>query len=242
VYNYGSLSLPLSILDKMAKELDIRWETLNYTARFARPAFALWGQGGKIMEGLYDALSNYGVNLANIQFTPTLPNATTPLLTIGVTNTGTLKFAYDRLEYSFSNFTTDFFQSLPGLFSRLSQWLRDAVPKFQFASHEFQYFTHCYLKTGQTEEFLASVNARTFRNAGLSIGHGSVFHHTLPEKKWETQLIIDRSTSLPNALFLSLNIAAHGDINYEDFLRDARAYFASMLQELDLALTELSES
>lgn len=226
----------------MAKELDIRWETLNYTARFARPAFALWGQGGVIMEGLCDALSEYSVSLANIQFTPSLTNATTPLLTISVGNSGNLKFAYDRLEFAFSNFTTDFFQSLPGLFSRLSKWLLGTVPKFQFASHEFQYFTHCYLKTGQTEEVLASVNARTFKKAGSSIGHGSIFHHALPEKKWETQFIIDRSTFLPNALFLSLNLTTHGDINYESFLNDGRAYFASMLQELDLALPELSDS
>ena len=227
----------------MTRELDLRWETLNYTAHFARPTFVLWGQGGAIMEGLYDALAEYGVTLANVQVTPTLPNASTPLLTIKVGESGSLKFAYDRLEFSFSNFTTEFFQSLPGLFSRVANWLNKTVPKFQFASHEFNYFAHSYIKQGETENVLASINPRKFEGAGLSIGHGAIFHHTVPEKRWATQFIVDRSSFLPNAFFMGLGITvSHGDIEYERFVLDARAYLGSLLHELDLTLPELSES
>jgi hypothetical protein len=242
VYNATTFSHLPPILDTMTKELDIRFETLNYTARYARPAFAVWGQGGKITEELYEALSPYGVTLQNFQATPTLPNASTPLLTIAIGNSGALKFAYDNLEFTFSNFTTDFFRSLPHLFSACTRWLRAEVPKFQFASHEFTYFCHSYIKDMTTEEVLASINLRTFESAGLSLGHGAIFHHAIRDRKWETRFILDRSSFLPNAFFVGLGITVTQDeLNYENTLVEGRGYLASLLRELDLSLPELSQ-
>ena len=226
----------------MTKELDIRTETLNYLAAFARPAFSLWGQGGKITEGLYDALSPFGASLPTFQATPTLPNASTALLTIGIGNSGTLKFAYDRLEFTFTDFTTDFFQSLPRLFSACADWLRASVPKFQFATHDFGYFSHSYIKGTTTEEILAMINPQKFKSAGLALGHGAIFHHAIPETKWRTRLILDRSAQLPDALFLGLNLTLTRDsIEYDKFLVDGRAYLASILEELDLSLPDFSQ-
>jgi hypothetical protein len=241
VYNDTLPSNVLGILKAMTKELDIRFTNLSYTARYARPTFNLWGKGGKIVEALYDALSPYGAALPTIQAASSLPNASTPLLTIGIGNAGNLKFAYDRLEFTFLNFTGDFFRSLPGLFSGSTKWLRTEVPKFQFASHEFNYFNHSYIKEMTTEEFLASINPRILKSAGLSLGHGTIFHHAKPDRKWATQLILDKSSHLPNALFVGLNITVtQDDLNYENFLIEGRDYLASVLQELNLNLPELS--
>jgi hypothetical protein len=225
----------------MARELDVRWETLNYTARYARPTFSLWGQGGKIVEGLYDALSRYGVTLENITGTPTLQNASAPLLTIAIGNSGTLKVAHDRLEFSFSNFTTDFFQSLPQLFSGCTQWLRGAVPKFQFATHQFHYFIHSYVKEATTEGVLKTINPMTLKSGGLSLGHGAIFNHLLPDRKWITQLIIDRSSFLPDALFVALNLTvSYDDIKYETLILEGREYLDSLLEGFDLSLPQFS--
>ena len=231
----------LGILKTMTKELDVRWETLNYTARYARPAFSLWGQGGKIVEALYDALSRYGVTLENITGTATLANASAHLLTITIGNSGNLKIAHDRLEFSFSNFTTDFFQSLPQLFSACTEWLRVAVPKFQFATHQFQYFTHSYIKESTTEEVLKTVNPVILKSAGLSLGHGAIFNHVLPDRKWKTQLIIDRSSFLPDALFVSLNFSiSSDDVKYEALILEGRQYLDSLLEGFDLSLPQFS--
>ena len=194
------------------------------------------------MKNLYDALAPFGVTLQSIQATPTLPNMSTPLVTIGIGNSGSLKFAYDRLEFTFNDFTLDVFQSLPRLFSSTTHWLRDAVSNFQFASHEFNYFNHSYIKEWTTEDLLASVNPRMLESGGLPVGHGLIFHHTIPERKWLTHLIVDKSSHLPNALFLGLGIIVTQDgIDYDSFLVEGRSYLASMLRELDLAFPELSQ-
>lgn len=225
----------------MTKELDVRLETLNYTARYAQPAFNLWAQGGTITEALYKALSPYGATLQSFQATPTLPNASVPLLTIGI-NSGALKFAYDRLEFTFSDFTTEFFESLPQLFFASTNWLRESNPKFQFGSHEFNYYVHSYIKGSTTEEILATANPKSFEStAGLSLGHGAIFHHAIPDRKWQTQLIVDRSNYLPDGLFLGLNlIVRYDDVKYDKFLLEGREYFGLLLQELGLNLPDFT--
>jgi hypothetical protein len=117
-----------------------------------------------------------------------------------------------------------------------------AVPKFQFLGHEFNYFSHSYIKGTTTEEVLAMINPRKLKSAGLSLGHGSVFHHTIPETKWRTQLVLDRSNQLPDALFVGLGVTlSYDNIDYDKFLVDGRAYLASALGELDLSLPDFSQ-
>jgi hypothetical protein len=194
------------------------------------------------MQNLYDALSPYGATLQSFQPTPTLPNFATPLVTVGIGASGTLKFAYDRLEFTFNEFTNEFSQSLPHLLLASTRWLRDAITDFGFSSHEFNYFSHSYIKDSTTEEVLASINPRIFKSTGLTLGHGAIFRHAIPERKWVTQVIFDKSFLLPNALFMGFGVTINQDsINYDSLLLEGRMYLASLLQELDLRFPELSQ-
>jgi hypothetical protein len=225
----------------MPKELDIRLESLTYTARFAKPVFGLWGKGGDIVGPLYDSLSPYGVTLGNIVVHPGAANAAEPVITVWVRGNSTVKFAFDRVEFALNNFTQDFFEEFPRLFKDTTSWIKGQLPKFQFASHNFGYFCHAMVKASTAKAVLDTINPKSLRAAGISRGSGSIFHSSVTGKNWTTRITFDHSVGVPGALFIGLFIDTNtGELDHQATLVDARAYFRSILAEVDLALPELA--
>ncbi len=117
----------------MPFELDLRHEALNYTGHYARPTLELWGNGGLMIRGLLDALGTHGVSLQQIQVSGHLANASETVMTAHLPSIGSVKFGLDKIECSFANFTTAFFESLPQTMNDLVAWITKAVPDFKFA-------------------------------------------------------------------------------------------------------------
>lgn len=225
----------------MPRELDIKLENLTYTLRFARPAFHLWGRGGAVIGPLYDALSAFGVTLGNI-LVHSAPNAAEPVVTVWVRGNSTVKFAFDRLEFALNNYDQEFFEQFPKLFRDCTSWLRREPSVVRFASHSFGYFCHATAKDSTAKVVLESINPRTLRSGGSSTGTGSIFQNSVPDKNWTTRLWFEESRAFPGAIFIALSIdTLTEELDYEATLVDARAYFRSVLAELDLTLPELSE-
>jgi len=223
----------------MPKELDIRIESLTYTARFAKPLFSLWGKGGEIVGPLYDALSPFGVTLGNIVVNTGAANSADPVITVWVRGNSTVKFAFDRIEFAFNGFTEEFFRALPKLFRDSTGWIK---PKCKFASHNFGYFCHAMVKNSTAREVLDTVNPKTLRAAGSSMGNASTLHSSVSAKNWTTRITFDNSQAVPGALFIALIIDTVTDeLDYEAVMLDARTYFSSVLAEVDLTLPELSQ-
>jgi|SRR6516165_142115 hypothetical protein len=226
----------------MVKELDVRLESLHYTPRFARPLFEFWGNGGKVLHPLYEALSPHGVTLSNFQISPNVPNASGVVITVGIAGNSTAKFAFDRMEFVLNNFTREFFQSIPKLFHDCTEWIKHAVPDFKFASHTIGYFCHAFLKDSTTKEFLDTISPKTLRSAGSNLGSGTTFHYYEVEKNWQVRLLFDHSVVLPGSLFIGFVIETTTEqIDYGRMLTDGRTYFQSVLQELNLHLPESSQ-
>jgi len=226
----------------MLKELDIRLESLNYTAHFARPPFDLWGKGREIIAPLYEALSPYGVTLGNIVINAGAASAADPVVTVVLQGNSTVKFAFDRLEFAFNNSSQEFFESIPKLLKDCSSWLKRELPGFKFASHNFAYFCHALVKDSTAKNVLDTVNPKLLKSAGLSMGNGSIFHNSVTDKNWTTRIWFDYSQSVPGALFLALFIdTVTEELDYETTMVDARTYFRSVLAEVNLTLPELSK-
>lgn len=225
----------------MPNELDIRLESLNYTARFAKPTFGLWGKGSAIIKPLYEALSPYGVTLGNIVVTGSVANSADPIVTVWVRGNSTVKFAFDRLEFAFNGVTQDFFESLPKLLTDCTKWIKGELPEFKFASHNFGYFCHAMVKESNAKDVLDAVNPKALKSAGSSIGNGSILHNSVTEKNWTTRIWFDHSQAVPGALFVALVIdTVTEELDYEATMIDARAYFRAVLAEVNLTLPELS--
>jgi hypothetical protein len=221
----------------MPTTLDLRTESLRYTAIFARPPFPLWGQGAQIVGGLYDALLPYNVTLRNIQLSGSVPTAADTMATVTVGST-VLKFSFEKIEVTFTGFSEQEFQGIPKFIETATAWLEKDFP---FSSHEAIYFSHCSLEGMATDDFLKTV-IRPLQSAGVEQGGGASFYRAVPEKRWTTKLTLDRSVSIPGGLFLGLTIGiANAKVNYFSLLTEGREYLVGMLSELGLALP-LSET
>jgi hypothetical protein len=146
----------------MAATLDLRTEALRYTATFAHPPFALWGQGARIVGGIYDALLPYNVTLRNIQVLGNVPTAADTMVTVTIGST-VLKFSFEKVEVTFTGFSEQEFQGIPNFLETSTAWIRKEFP---FASHEAFYFTHSLLKGTGVDEFLKTVTM-PLKSAGI---------------------------------------------------------------------------
>ena len=226
----------------MPFELDVRHENVSYVGKFAYPTFELWGSGGIITKGLYDALAPYGVTLQNLQVSSTIANVAESVVTVYVPSFGSLKFSFEQIEFSFANLTVEFFESIPAILNAATLWITKAVPKFKFASHQFTYFTHAFVKDSTPEQVLQTVNPQKLKSAGISLGNGAIFNSSVPSKNWETQLILDKSKYLTGGLFVSLAVIVRaGDVEYGKLMEDGRAYLRGILSDLDLNIPEAAK-
>lgn len=217
----------------MAINLDIRNESLAYSATFARPPLELWGAGGRIIKGFCEALEPYNVTLRNIQVTPSTATAADTLITVQIGST-VLKFSFEKVEATFSGFSENEFRGIPKFLRSSTEWLaRD----FPFGSHEAWYFCHAFLTGATVEEFLKGVYPNRIRSAGIDRGSGAVFYRAVPEKAWTTQLTIDKSQRFLGGLFVGfkLNIAT-GTVNHDTLFAEGRAYLDSALSDLGLVM------
>jgi hypothetical protein len=217
--------------------LDYKYESLAYTARFQRPVFQLWGAGATIASAMYEAYLPFNVPLSNFQLGSAATSAADVVVTVKLGDVGTSRFAFDRTESSFANFSEEAFQTFPRLLAASTDWLRNTISTFKVASHHFVYSNHSLLKGGVVADFLKALNPRKFKSAGESIGNGAIFNHVRKDAPWQTQLVLDRSLSVNEGLFASFGVTVIDDkIDYVAFLADARKYFEAMLADLDLRL------
>jgi hypothetical protein len=222
----------------MPATLDLQQETLTYTGNFARPTFELWGAGGIIVRETYEALSPYKVSLQNFQLAGALSSAADTVLTIHVGST-VLKFSFVKIDVSFTGFSEEEFQGIPKFLQASTGWLGKVMPNFLFASHEIQYFSHSLLKDASVDDFLRSTYPRSPKSAGFDLGTGVIFHRSVPERKWVTRLMLDKSQYIPGALFVGLSIKIEsGSLDYESLLNQGRAYFQESIGQLGLSLPD----
>lgn len=218
--------------------LDLQQETLIYTGNFARPIFELWGAGGTIVREMYEALSPYKVNLQNFQLAGALASAADTVLTVQIGST-ILKLSFVKVDVSFTGFSEEEFQGIPKFLQASTGWLSKVIPDFVFASHEFQYFSHSFLKDASVDDFLRTTYPRTVKSAGFDLGTGVVFHRSVPERKWVTRLMLDRSQYIPGALFVGLSIKIETKLlDYESLLIQGRGYFQESIAPLGLTLPD----
>jgi hypothetical protein len=224
----------------MPHQLDLQQEYIGYTARFWRPLFELWGAGGVTAKALFEALSKRGITPINVQLNPGATNLSDHVITVKAGENTVIRFALDRLDFYFTNFTQEFFASMPPLLEDSTHWLQQKIAGFKFATHDFLYYTHALVKGSNAQEFLKTLKVSDLKSAGTSRGIGMIFNYAVPEKNWITQVLIDRSALVPEALYVSLSIKVASEfLQYDTMLAEGREYLAACLAEVGLTIPEL---
>lgn len=225
----------------MPATIDIRHESLTYTAYFAQPTFSLWGRGGEVTKALYNAFSPYGVTLRNIQIAGHTPSAADNVFTMQF-GTAVLNFSFEKVEVTFSGLSEEDLRKLPEYLELSTSWLKKIVSDLEFSGHAISYYQHSFLEGLKLEEVLANVNPKKTALPGLDLGSGAIFNRAIPDKSWTVQLIMDKSQAYPGALFLSFTIKIGASrVDYKSLFAEGMSFYTKVLKEFDLVSPNLPQ-
>lgn len=223
------------------QRLLVQRNELNYIGLFSEPALGLWGEGAKILQGLYGAFTPFHISLADIRNDASSLQPSDQVVTVKFGAIGEYRFKFDRVELTLLNFNRNSLIEVPKLLTAGDEWLRSVVPGFTFGSHLFASLSHSELDHGTSQEFLRGLSSLDIPGVGVSEGCGIIFHWDLPEKGWRVQFMIDHSLSVDNGLFVNYLIRPSGDkIDYLNFMAEGTQLYERMLSEIGLEADEVA--
>lgn len=214
-------------------KLSIQRNEANYTGLFAEPPFTLWGEGAKILEGLYRAFRPFGITLADIRSDHGSGSLADEGVSVHVGSQASFRFKLDRIEASINSFTTADLESFADLLSFGEQWLRGAVPGLNFSSHLFSYVCHGAIDGTTSSAFLSQLASPQIHAFGQCRGNGIIWHGDIERQR--VQLALDHSILVPEGLFLQFILVTLDDVvDYAQILRTARERLSLGLGEIGL--------
>jgi hypothetical protein len=214
--------------------LTIQEDTNSYTGFFLSPAFALWGEGLRLIEGLYRTFNDYGAGLNDIKADATSDSSSSGV-NVDLGSLGDYKLGFEQVEWTVNNIDDEDFARVPAMLSRGDVWLRSVVPDFGFKLHGFNYYSHNLLSDVTSQDFLRKFSSADIHGVGTSLGNGLIFHWELPEDGWRMNLTIDHSNIHVGGLFLEQDVYALSDkIDYENLVISSRKLLRDTLAKIDL--------
>lgn len=201
----------------------IQMNQLDYVAAFSRPALSLWGDGARILQGLYDAFHglHQGLNDITVEGDPGHPAQQS--VTVAIKPNAYYRFRFDRVEAQMVNFSEAQLATLPDILARGDRWLRESIPSLAYQSHVLSYSSHSRLEGATSSDVLAGLTRTNFPMLGESAGAGIIYRSELPSRGWRTQLTIDHSLVVPDGLFVYFEVLVNADqIEYTEALTFAR--------------------
>jgi hypothetical protein len=209
-------------------------DTNSYDGFFLRPAFALWTEGVKIIEGLYRTFNDYEVGLTDIK-ADAFPDSSSPGINVDLHGLGDYKLGFEQVEWTMSNISDEDFARVPKVLSRGEEWIRSVVPDFAFKLHEFNYYSHSLLSEGTSQDFFREFSKVDIPDVGVSLGSGLIFHWELPEEGWRMNLTIDHSNIYVGGLFLEQEVFVSSDkVEYTKLITSSQRLLEDALAKIGL--------
>lgn len=117
-------------------------------------------------------------------------------------------------------------------------WIRKEAKDFEISSHRFVYSCHGLLKDVRVAEWL-NLGHAGIRDAGKAQGTGAIFHWSLPDKSWTTQLVLDKSVVVSGGLYLMFTLdVARNLIAFTEVALEARSYLNAIVAQLGLEFVQ----
>lgn len=202
---------------------NVQTNQLDYVAAFSRPALALWGDGARILQGLYDSFEGLHQGLNDIKVEGDAAYPAQQAVTVAIRPNAYYRFRFERVEVQMVNFSPAQLASLPDILSRGDRWLRSSVQYLEFQSHVVSYSSHSKLEGATSSDILAGLTGAAFPILGERTGTGIIYRSKLPSRGWRTQLTLDHSLVVPDGLFVYFEILMSADqIEYGEALSFAQ--------------------
>ena len=216
--------------------LSVQRNEVTYTGLYVQPPFALWGEGAKILEGLYGAFASSGVTLADIRSESGGGSVADEAVRVNFGGQASFRFKFDRIEASLGSFTDSDLDGFASLLSLGDGWLRSAAPDLRFSSHLVSYSAHCALADTTSTTFLSRIPTPNLAAFGQGRGNGVIWHGESGSTR--LQLLLDHSILVQGGLFIQfIMIYLEDRVSFLEMLAVAREKLSSVLEELGLQLS-----
>lgn len=223
-------------------QLEIKQNQLGYTGFLARPMLDFLQHLNEPAKALLDAFEPFGFGLESMQTLTNVQAVNQQAIVFNFGWQGTYTFKLDRVEATFWNLDDSALQRSSEVLLAADRSLRKHAQDFQVKRHQLVYSAHGLVKPGHVGEILGAFVTPQPKAGGISMGSGVIFHWDVPDKKWITQLTLDRSLVFKEGLFLLLSIEIAADhIDFPTALVEGRQYLLSILREIGLELTNESQ-
>jgi len=218
------------------RKLVVQQNQISYVGLFSKPAFSLWGEEAKILEGLYTTFAPYRISLANFHSESATQDPSDQAVAINFGPWKSYKFKFDRVEARHSNYNSDEeLGEFPELLTKGETWLRSTAPALSFQTHLFTYSSHNKLSEGTSTDFLLSLSQVSIPSIGISRGNGIIFHWDIPDQKWQVQLTVDHSNIEVGGLFIDFAVISGVDrLDYTEALQEGKALLYRALENIAL--------
>ncbi len=209
---------------------------ITFIGLFSQPLFSVWGQGEKLLGGLFKAFSQYNLTAGDMRYETTSPTVTDSTITVNLFNySASYKYKIDRVEATFTDFTEEQSQRIPEVLGRGDEWLRSLDPEFSLKTQLFIHASHNQLSEGTSEEFLKGLSNLDIPDVGVSKGNGVTFHWDIPGRDWDLSMAIDHSAYVTNGLFIQFLLKTTNDkLDYGDIFSAGVTLGRSALAKLGL--------
>jgi len=211
---------------------------ITFYGLFSQPMFSVWGQGEKILGGLFNAFKDYNVTAGDMRYETTSPNVTDSVISVSLFNSSAnYKYKVDRVEAVFNDFTEEQSQRIPEVLQHGDSWLRSLGLDFSFKSQLLLHTSHNQLSEGTSEEFLKALSSPDVPDIGNSKGNGITFHWDIPERDWDLSMAVDHSAYVTNGLFVQFLLkTTHDKLDYVDTFQAAISLGRTALAKLGLSV------
>ena len=223
------------------RTLTVNRNQIDYVGTFERPVFSLVGNT-RILEGLYDTFSKFGVTLADFRLDTNTVVPAENGVNVFLKSLGQYRLKCERVEWAVSNFVEEAFPQSPEVLACGEAWLRSVEENLTFKTHTFVYGAHCMLSEGTARDFLLSFPNKLDFSLGDSLGDGLIFNWYDPEIEGRFNLIIDHSLSIKGGIFIQLICVIEKDgINYPNVLSIGQQSLNKVLDHYGLQFEQETE-
>jgi hypothetical protein len=223
------------------RTLTVDRNQIDYAGTFERPVFSLVGNT-RILEGLYDTFSKYGVTLSDFRLDTNTAIPAENGVNVFLKSLGQYRLKFDRVEWTVINFVDEVFPKLPQVLACSEEWLRSVEKNLTFKTHTFIYGAHCLLSEGTAKDFLLSLPSKLVFPLGDGLGNGLIFNWHDTEIEGRFNLIIDHSLSIKDGIFIQLIcVIEKGEINYSQVLSIGQDALNKVLDHYGLQFEQETE-
>lgn len=210
---------------------------LEYAAFLARPLFDLWGAGGHILAGLFDALDRYHSGLSSFNSSGDVSTPSDQAVVVALGRQAQFVFKLDRIESHLIGFSASQISPFADMLAKGVGWVLNREPRPEVRSHLVTLRCHCEIAGGNYDSIMARIGPPEVEAFGSAASPGVIYHGKLAGVDGVVHLTIDKSLRVDDGAFVELQVVLpSGEIDHSECIPRAYSAFLAVLGSMGLSL------